>query len=352
MNDTPETLVRETLEVEPTATERGAVWQSIIERLEAAEAPPARRPVRRLAAVAVAAAVAAAVLLLAADERGAPVLATASAAEVLNATAVSARTALPAVGPGEYLFTRASHTVTGAGAITVDIRSWTATDGTALIVDRDGRARSTTRYRAGSAVGVVTEKGRKTRTPPPQLAPNWRYVVPGDQIARLPAEPSALLALLRARAERATRLYSQPRPEGYFPRVDRTYELAGPDMLVVETTTALLVEAPLSPGQRAAMLSLLAAAPEWYRPGASAQPIRIRNLGATQDALGRDGIALRFTLELTSDETRGASSGTFDLVLDPEAGRLLETRSYEHGADADPVLLTIEEQQVVDSIDG
>jgi hypothetical protein len=116
---------------------------------------------------------------------------------------------------------------------------------------------------------------------------------------------------------------------------------------VVETATDLLVEAPLRPAQRAALLSLLADAPGWYRPGSSAEPIRIRNLGPTTDARRRDGIAVRFTIELTGAETRGASEGTFDLVLDPEAGRLLEIRSYEHGADAEPVLRTVVSQRVV-----
>jgi len=384
---TPETLVRETLEVEPSAADRGAVWQSIVERLGEGEAPGrtptlelVRRHLRlpRLAAVglaALAATLAAVALLPAGDERGgsqAPLLATASAAEVLNATATSARSALPAVGPGEYLFTRASSAIRGEGASTVGIESWTATDGSARIVERERSSRpgrhvrgrcveptrsnrrakrctryisqvTTTSYRAGSDIGVVAANGVETRMPPPQLSPNWRYVVPGDDVVRLPAE-------------RAARVYQRPRPKGYFPRVDRTYELSGRDLLVVETATDLLVEAPLSPGQRAGMLSMLADAPDWYQPGASAEPIQIRNLGQTKDALGRNGIALKFTIELTSgetgDEARGASPGTFDLVLNPEAGRLLETRSYEHGPAAEPVLLTVVAQRVVDSTDG
>jgi hypothetical protein len=376
---TPETVVNEALEVEPSAAEREAVWRSIIERLGEGEAPgraPALGAVRRhrrswrLAAVgvaALAATLAAVALLPAGDERGgspAPLLATASAAEVLNATAINAGSALPPVRPSEYLFTRASRTIRGEGASRVETSAWTATDGSARIVDRERTSRlvrgsrgeivrrwrtdtAITSYRAGSDVGVVTENGVETQMPPPQLSPNWRYVVPGDEVVSLPAERDALLASLRARAERAAHVYQRPRPEGYYPRVDRTYELSGPDLLVVETATDLLVEAPLSPGQRAALLSLLADAPDWYQPGTSAEPIQIRNLGATKDALGRDGIALKFTIELTSAETRGASPGTFDLVLDPEAGRLLETRSYEHGPEAEPVPLTVVAQRVV-----
>jgi hypothetical protein len=346
------------------------------------------------------------------EPSGAPsLLATASAAEVLNATARNARSARPAVRSGESLFTRTSSTIRGVGAITVETDSWTATDGSAQIVSNErlpvvvqrvsaaggavklgrdvwtarpydddddvidpgarvevkatkgaaalvaessrGTEVTTSIYRAGSAIPVVTENGLEQPVQPPQLAPNWRYVVPGEEVVNLPAERDELLASLREHAERAAQLYRQPRPEGYYPRVWRQYELAGRDLLVAETATDLLVEAPLSPGQRAAMLSMLADAADWYQPGTSAEPIRIRNLGATKDALGRNGIALRFTIELTSDESggslEGASPGTFDLILEPKAGRLLETRSYEHGRQAEPVPLTVVAQRVVDS---
>jgi hypothetical protein len=381
---TPEALVRANLEVEPSVADREAVWESIVERLGADEAPGRTPPlefirrhprVSRFAALGLAALAVASVgvaLLLAGDQRGgsrAPLLATASAATVLNATATSARSALPAVGPGEFLFTRTSLTIRGEGGGSVDTRSWTATDGSARIVDRERTRRlvrdasgrlvpgwrsetAITTYRAGGETGVVAENGIETRVPPPQLSPNWRYVVAGDEVAGLPAGRNALLASLRVAAERAARLYQAPRPKGYYPRVDRTYELAGRDLLVVQTATRLLLEAPLSPGQRAAMLSMLADAPDWYRPGTSAEPIWIRNLGPTTDALGRDGIALRFTIELTAGEARTASPGIFDLVLDPEAGRLLETRSYEHGLESAPLALTVVSQRVVESIDG
>jgi hypothetical protein len=381
---TPETLVKQALEVEPSAAEREVVWQAIVEQLDErdARAPtPARRLLRRdprlarLAAVglaALAAALAAVALLPTGDQHrgsGTPLVATASAAEVLSATATSARSALPVVGPGEYLFTRTSRTISGEGAASVDTATWTATDGSARIVDRERASRlvrgprgdivrkrrtetAITSYRPGSEIGLVSENGVTRRPPPPQLSPNWRHVVGGDEVVTLPAEREALLASLRAGAERAARAYRQPRPPGYYPRVDRTYELAGRDLLVVETATALLVQAPLSPTQRAALLSLLADAPGWYRPGTSTEPIQIRNLGPTEDALGRHGLAVEFAIELTSDEARAASPGTFDLVLDAEAGRLLETRSYEHGPDAEPVRLTVVAQRVVDAIDA
>ena len=41
-----------------------------------------------------------------------------------------------------------------------------------------------------------------------------------------------------------------------------------------------------------------------------------------------------------------------DLVLDPDAGRLLEIRSCEDGRNAEPIPLTIEAQRVVDSTNG
>jgi len=289
-------------------------------------------------------------------EPQAPASAT-EAAAVLTATAAGARSALPPVGPGEYMLTRTLKTIRGEGAAEVEARSWTASDGSALVIERGRYLRecpsfsqsppgctpgwvsetTTTRFRAGGDPGEVTLNGAERRFPP-QLTPNWRYVVPGDEVARLPAGSAELLASLRAGADRAVRLYERPRPEGYHPRVDRRYDLLGHDLLVVETATDLLFEAPLGPHQRAALLSLLADAPNWYRPGTGAEPLQVRNLGATTDALGRAGTAVRF--------------GGFDLVLDPEAGRLLELRAYEHGMDAEPIRLTLESQRVVDSAGG
>ena len=373
-----ETLVGEICAAEPSESERAAIWQSVVEQLtddQAAQRTRSLKPTRRwlqarrevqvarlaaLAAGAIAVTLAVIALLPTADRSGGS-KATASAAEVLNATAISAGSLWPVVDPGEYAYARVRHSVQGEGAMTAYTESWTAIDGSARIVAREGSGSAsdvfTESYRAGSTRGSVIEDGVKRRMPPPQLRPDWRYVVSGDEVVRLPTKRRALLASLRAGAERAARLYARPRPKGYYPRVDRTYELSGRDLLVVETATSLLVQAPLSPRQRAAMLSLLAHAPDWYRPGASTKPIEIRNLGRTEDALGRSGIALRFTIELNReeagrDERRGAMQGTFDLVLHPQGGRVLEERSYEHGLDKEPVVLTVEEQRVVDSIKG
>ena len=368
-----ETLVGEICAAEPSESERAAIWRSVVEQLtedQAAHGTPSLKLSRRwlqarsevrvarlaaLAAGAIALALAVIALLPTGDRSGGS-KATASAAEVLNATAMSAGSLLPEVKPGEYAYARVRHS--GEGAKTAHTESWEAIDGSARIVAREGSSEIYTEtYRAGSTRGLVIEDGVERPMPPPQLAPNSRYVVSRDEVVRLPTNRRALLASLRAGAERAARLYARPRPKGYFPRVDRTYELAGRDLLVVETATSLLVGAPLSPRQRAAMLSLLADAPHWYRPGASTKPIEIRNLGRTEDALGRSGIALRFTIELNQeeagrDERLGAMQGTFDLVLDPQRGRVLEDRSYEHGLNKEPEAATVEEQRVVDSIKG
>ena len=74
---------------------------------------------------------AAGALLPMADKAGGPVptASSAEAAAILNATATSTRSALPAVRPGEYMFARTSLTGPGMGAATVVTKSWTATDG-------------------------------------------------------------------------------------------------------------------------------------------------------------------------------------------------------------------------------
>jgi hypothetical protein len=353
---TLEMLVNQTLEVEPSAAEREAVWRSITEQLgEQQELPPVRRHPRRrrlprLAAVglaAVAIGLAIVTLLPTADESGGPLprASEAQAAAILNATATSAGSALPAVGPGQYLFARTSTTIRGEGAISVDTKSWTATDGSGWIVSHERSSRgsetSTTSYRAGSDTALHTEDGVERRYAPTL---GWRAVVPGAEVGRLPAERDALLASLREGAERAVREYrdrvraaqAAGKDRNHYP-IFREIERSGHDLIVVETVTDLLVEAPISPDQRAALFSLLADAPDWYQPGSGAEPILVRNLGPTEDDLGRNGTAVRV--------------GAFDLVLDPGAGRLLETRSYEHGLGGEPVRLTLEAQRVVDSID-
>jgi hypothetical protein len=167
-------------------------------------------------------------------------------------------------------------------------------------------------------------------------------VVPGDELVRLPTERDPLLAALRAGAERAAAEHrKRPNRHRKFGGRDLTLpniELYGIDLLVLGTVEDMLVDAPLNPDQRAAMLSLLADAPDWYRPGSGAEPLQIRRLGPTKDARGRDGTAVQI--------------GGADLVLDVDAGRLLEIRWYEHGRDADPITLTVEEQRVVDSPAG
>jgi hypothetical protein len=350
---TLEMLVKETLEVEPSAAEREAVWLSVAERLsEQQESPPVRRRSRppRLAAVGLAAlavTLALVTLLPTADEPGGPLprASEAQASAILKETATSAASALPAVGPGQYLFARTSSVIQGEGASSVDTKSWIATDGSGWIVRHERSSRgsetATTRYRAGSDTALHTEDGVERRYAPTL---GWRAVVGGDEVGRLPAERDALLASLREGVVRAVREYrdrvraakAAGKDRNHYP-IFREIERSGRDLIVVEAATDLLVEAPLSPDQRAALFSLLADAPDWYQPGSGAEPIQVRNLGPTEDALGRNGTAVRV--------------GALDLVLDPDAGRLLETRSHEHGPNGEPVRLTLETQRVVDSID-
>ena len=72
----------------------------------------------------------------------------------------------------------------------------------------------------------------------------------------------------------------------FYPALDQL-RLWGRDLFVIEAVTGLLVWAPLSADQRAALFSLLADIPAWYQPGASDAVLRIRDLGPVRDALGR-----------------------------------------------------------------
>jgi hypothetical protein len=216
---------------------------------------------------------------------------------------------------------------------------------------------STTRYGAGSDIALDAQDGVTTRRTP-QLG-SWRAVVPGYDVVRLPTDRGAMLSTLRAGVDRAVRrlraIAERPPREQpghvrtYYPVLDQV-ELTGRDLFVVETATQLLIAAPLSPDQRATLFSLLADIPDWYQPGTSAKPVQIQSLGPTEDALGRTGITVRIATEPTRDEVTRAGGWLVDFVLDRDAGRVLETRSYEHGPNADPVRETVEEQRVVDTM--
>jgi hypothetical protein len=248
-----------------------------------------------------------------------------------------------------------------AGAVRVDSSSWAAPDGSARIIDRarsaSGVETSTTRYHTGSNVALETADGVTTRRTP-ELG-SWRAVVPGYHVVRLPTERNALLAALRAGVDRAVRRLqaiaghpARDQPGGvrnHYPILDQV-ELSGRDLLVVETATQLLTWAPLNPDQRATLFSLLASIPEWYEPGTSATPITIRDRGRTKDALGRPGSGVRIAAESTREETARAGGWLVDLVLDQDTGRMLETRSYEHGPNAEPVRETVKTQRIVDTI--
>jgi hypothetical protein len=192
---TLESLVKETLEAEPSPSERDAVWATILARVGEGEAwgrAPNLGLVRRrprlphpaVVGVAVGVIVLAVLALLPTPQKPREPLPRASSAEgvaVLNATASSTRSALPAVGPGERLYTRTSTTIRGEGRFRGKTESWTATDGSALIVQRSWSGgpcppqraapcwrftASTTRYQAGSDVGVLSYDGRESPVRP------------------------------------------------------------------------------------------------------------------------------------------------------------------------------------------
>lgn len=359
-DETMERFVRDALAPEPTATERDAVWRSIETRLDEQEAPvpapaPVRTPRRRprfamprlavagMAAGATACALAGVALLPAGDRAGTPLLAEASAAEVLKATARSAA-ALPAVGGGQVLYARVAAIPPGGTLERASLtETWTAPDGSGRVLEavRGGRVTGETTYRAGD------ERGRRADGTRLEAEDGWRAVVGGAGVAELPGDADALLADLRERV--AARAATGGLDD--LGEIDRY----GRDLLVAATAVGLLVEAPLSPGQREAAFALLAGAEGWYEPGATATPPRIERAGTDRDALGREGTVVRVVLTLTPAEA-GAARGdreavewALDLVLDPDRGRLLEVREREEGPGSPAWVRVTEAQRVVDA---
>lgn len=292
-----------------TAAERDAAWGDLMRRLD----PPRRS--RRLLLVPAAAAVAAtAAIALVPGGTDAP-LSSASAATVLLAAAEEADLGRP--GPGEELFVRERRsTPLGDGRTQVVVtRTWSAADGSGRM-EVDGRPRE---FSA-------------------DFAETWRATLGSRQLQALPEEPTALLETLRAALRRAA-------------GEDPTLKLYGYDLGVVVTIIRLSADAPVTARQRAALLELLATAPEWTAPGSSVTPLATRNLGADRTADGREATRIRLELRFTPEEARELSIDpepfALDLLLDTDAGRLVELREYEDGLSGDPIVTTIEAQRIV-----
>jgi hypothetical protein len=344
-----ETLVRG-LETAPSEAEREAVWAAIVARVGEVEhvqiAPPSRRRFTARRRVALAASATAAALLVIAllpsgRETRVPLPANASAAEVLRATADGAADdGLPLIGPGQYLYARVETAPAAPHGQprgpTMIAESWTASDGSGLRIEsvrRGEKTREVARvsYRPGSDLGHWIEAGTEVTEKPGRG--NWRAVVSGARVQELPVDSGALLRMLRAGIDR-----------------DEFASLAERDLLVADTALDLLIEAPLSPEQRAAAFRVLADIPAWFAPGTSTRPVRAESLGMVEDSLGRSGIGVRITVDLTPGTAKHTSGSheihyTADLILDPEDGRLLEVREREFGQ-----VRTVAEQQVVDSL--
>ncbi len=305
MNDDDlDRTARALLEPAPmTVAERDAAWGDLMQRLET-PARPRRR--WRLLAVPAGAAVAATVAIALVPGGADAPLSTASAATVLLAAAGEADLGAP--GPGEELFVQQRRTIPlGGGQTEVDLtRSWTAADGSIRIR------------------GSEDEGWRDTLTP--------------AQVQALPTDPAELLEALRAAVREAS-------------GNDRAMRVFGHDLGVVAVIYYLSTNAPVTAEQRAALLQLLATAPDWTAPGTSVTPLTTRNMGQDRSAQGDAVIRIRLELRFTAEEARELSVDpepfALDLLIDTDAGRLVELREFEDGLSGAPIVTTIEEQKIV-----
>ena len=291
-----------------TVAERDAAWRDLAARLE----PPNRRRWQWLAIPVAAAAASVAIALVPGDSEVS--LSTASAATVLRAAADGAFLGRP--GPGEELFVRERRTIpSGGGREDVDVtRTWVASDGSGR-QELNGRARPFS----------------------DDFAEDWRGTLSTDQMQALPEDSAVLLETLRAAVGRAA-------------AGDRALRVYGRDLGVVATVVHLSTDAPVTAAQRAALLELLATAPDWTVPGTSVTPLSTRNLGPDRTADGESAVRLRFELRFTPEEARELSIDpepfALDLLIDPDAGRLMELREYEDGLAGRPIVTTIEVQRI------
>lgn len=274
-------------------------------------------------------------------------LGSASAAEVLGATADSARNHSSFVpGPGQVLYaTEGNYFLPTAAETKVypqlatappgplpryEKEWWIGPDGKGVEVQRipdltsmdEGSIEWATVDRVGldvSRIGVDPEEGSE-----------WPNSLTTGDLKQLPSDPQAALEFVRDAEDRAARTI------GHWQKFSQ--KSAGKDLNVLLRTMSLLTNAPLTGEQRAALFEVIMTAPEWYRANGRSE-VTIENRGPDTTVGGLEGIAIR--VQMGEDpylkrmsQRYGVNLGAaryFDLIVDPEAGRFLEMQGGMKG---------------------
>lgn len=126
-------------------------------------------------------------------------------------------------------------------------------------------------------------------------------------------------------------------------------DIYGRDFIVSIGAIQLLSQAPLDSDQREALFRLLMTAPEWVTSKGSAR-LTFTNEGSVEARSGRTGQKLRMILSLPAEADEGADLNpgiwTLDLVIDTDAGEVLELREFEVD-DQTPEVITIDKMAVI-----
>src|SRR5690606_11467025 len=122
---------------------------------------------------------------------------------------------------------------------------------------------------------------------------SWRATFTLARLEAMPTAPSAALGYVRRHVAASTGLAERPRLDGH--------SILGEDFLVLATVSSMLMEAPLTGEQRAALLEVIADAPDWYRSDGSAV-VEVTNQGKAKARSGAEGILIEASLRLNRIE--------------------------------------------------
>lgn len=271
-------------------------------------------------------------------------LESANAAEVFAVAAREASGESLFPGEDERLYFRSVEASPSTGAADLRIEEWIGPDGSGFRRDATRGGSSEGSSSGPTLVKPLTEKFDASTGPDPRygVGESWRAVLSMDELVDLSTDPTETLVQLRRAASRAV---------NRAPDLDASVSaIVGSDLVVMLTVTNLVTQAPLSGEQREAIFKLIETAPDWIRSEGSA-PIRATNLGKAVNQSGQAGILVETAIDLPpiGSAILGVNPGTWRLgiLLDPEAGTVLEVRKSQAGDAAPYSLITTERLEII-----
>ena len=355
-----ENLVRGELKSDSmTEEEAAAVWTILKAELAsppiAVQPPERRRPAKKKLVVSLTLGVAAILFALVAllpnwsnsGEDGLDIgsLESATASEVLAVTGREASRESLLPSKGEQLYFRSVRTSPTGAEDTQRIEEWIGPDGLGYRRDPTRGGSSKGSSSGSTETQPLTETFDASEGPDPRIvvSESWRAVLSMSQLEDLSdAPPPEALRQLRRSVSGAV---------GRAPDLSRgVHDFVGSDLIVLMTVTNLLTQAPLTGQQREGLFKLIETSPTWMKSDGTA-PSRTTNLGESESQAGQSGILIQTSIDLppTAAAILGVNPSFWrlDILLDPDAGTVLEVRNTQAGDKAPYSVTTTESLEIV-----